>query len=637
MTMPTGFNSYADWLPFLAELAAKATVLLLLTAVVAALLWRSSAATRHLVWCMGIVGVLALPLFSAFLPTWELPLLPAREAAAPPASAFPADVPGLSVEPSTLSAAPAPATILPAEPAATWLPRAAAGLVLAGVAAGLLWLAVGFVGVARLGRRAEVVRDPAWLRSSTEAAEQLGLRRPVLLLRTRGSVMPATGGLLWPVIVVPDVAEQWTDDRRRAVLAHELAHVKRFDCLTQALAQVACALFWWHPAVWYAARRLRVERERACDDLVLGAGTRASDYAAHLLEIARSHRGLRLATPALVSMARPSHLESRLLWVLDAARARGVPSARATVLSVAVALLAVGSLSAMRPISAAGASPSPDEAGVPAYASAEDEKKHGAHGKKQDLGAAVDVEADAEASVRGTAAGDTFPEVQDLIDMAAVGVDAAYIAEMRAAGFDRPTPQELISARATGVTGAYVAEMSRAGLGRLSLTQLSGMAAMDVTPAYLAELRGLGFGDLTAERVTEMRAMGVDRAFVQTMAGAGFRDLSPEQLSAMAAMDVTPEYIRQMQGAGLGQLDVEELTGLRAMDVTPAYIRELASVGLTGLSVEQVTALAAHEVTAEWVREIRAAGFASTLTADQLVRLKTSGVDRELIQSRRAP
>jgi hypothetical protein len=73
----------------------------------------------------------------------------------------------------------------------------------------------------------------------------------------------------------PATADAWPEDRRRAVLAHELAHVKRFDCLTQALAQLACILFWWHPAVWYAARRLRVERERACDDLVLGAGARA--------------------------------------------------------------------------------------------------------------------------------------------------------------------------------------------------------------------------------------------------------------------------------------------------------------------------------------------------------------------------
>ena len=80
----------------------------------------------------------------------------------------------------------------------------------------------------------------------------------------------------------------WPTDRRRDVLLHELAHVKRLDCLTQALAQVACALYWFNPRHGSRARRMRVERERACDDLVLGAGTRASDYAGHLLEMAQA-------------------------------------------------------------------------------------------------------------------------------------------------------------------------------------------------------------------------------------------------------------------------------------------------------------------------------------------------------------
>jgi beta-lactamase regulating signal transducer with metallopeptidase domain len=352
MNTSAAFASASNWLPFVAELAAKATLVLLLAAVVAALLWRSSAAVRHLVWCVGIVGVLALPLFSLLLPAWELPLLPSPEVPGPVASDLPG-APAASLEIAARSAGPVPDAGFAAAPAeaGAWLPAAVLAVGAAGMAAGLLWLAVGFWGVARLVRRAEVVGDAGWLRAADEAAAQLGLRRRVRLLRSEGA-MPATGGIFRPIVVIPATADAWPDDRRRAVLAHELAHVKRCDCLTQALAQVACALFWWHPAVWYAARRLRVERERACDDLVLRAGTRPSDYAAHLLEVARAYRGMRMATPALVGMARPSHLESRLLWVLDAARVRGAPSARATVLTVLLALLGVGSLSALRPTAA---------------------------------------------------------------------------------------------------------------------------------------------------------------------------------------------------------------------------------------------------------------------------------------------
>ena len=59
--------------------------------------------------------------------------------------------------------------------------------------------------------------------------------------------MPMTCGVRRPVIVIPSIADLWDEDRRRAVLLHELAHVVRFDCLTQTLAEVAVALYWPHP------------------------------------------------------------------------------------------------------------------------------------------------------------------------------------------------------------------------------------------------------------------------------------------------------------------------------------------------------------------------------------------------------
>ena len=89
-----------------------------------------------------------------------------------------------------------------------------------------------------------------------------------------------------PAIVMPAIADSWADDRRRAVVLHELAHVARHDCLTATLASAACAIYWFHPAAWWIARRLRIERELACDDRVIAAGTEGRAYAGHLLEIA---------------------------------------------------------------------------------------------------------------------------------------------------------------------------------------------------------------------------------------------------------------------------------------------------------------------------------------------------------------
>ncbi|HZG43388.1 MAG TPA: M56 family metallopeptidase [Longimicrobium sp.] len=664
--MSAGLIPGAEWLPLLAELAAKATLILLLAAAVSALLWRASAAVRHLVWCVAVIGVLALPVFSVVLPAWELPLLPSSEATAvtPPAvireqPAFQAEMAYKAAPTEPMPVADAPAGV------GAWLPRAAAGLAAAGVLAGLLWLALGFWGVARMGRRAQVVHDPEWLRTAHEAAEQLQLRRPVLLLRDPGAVMPATGGLLWPAVVLPANADQWADDRRRAVLAHELAHVKRFDTLTQALAQVACALFWWHPAVWYAARRLRVERERACDDLVLRTGTRASDYASHLLEIARAHRSPWLASPALVSMARPSQLESRLLWVLDAARSRGVPSGGAKLLAAVAGVLVVGSLAAMRPVEAAAAH---EPASPVADAGVEEKADGGSLSTRADDARPPEKPTDG-AAKKGPASAlaqtDTPParaDIDDLVAMRAVGVNAEYIGQMRAAGYAGLSSDDLVSMRAVGVTPEYAREMNGVGWGRLTADELTGLRAVGVTAAWLAdmrragvevhsadeatgmravgvdarfiaEMRELGFNTASADDLTGMRAVGVTREFVQALVREGVRDVSADDVTGLRALRVDAAYVADLRAAGLTGLDAETLTGLRAVGVTGAYIRELAGVGLTGLSAERLTEFRAHRIDAAYIRELRAAGFAD-LNADQLIRLRASGVDRDQARGR---
>src|SRR5262245_60915859 len=142
----------------------------------------------------------------------------------------------------------------------------------------------------------------------------IGLRQSVELLQAPDASVPMTWGSVHPRVLLPQEARRWPLPRRRVVLLHELAHIQRLDCLTQSLAQVCCAMYWFHPLVWVAARALRSEREKACDDLVLSSGAeKASDYAGHLLDIARSmHSSVCCSGFATVAMARRSQLEGRL-------------------------------------------------------------------------------------------------------------------------------------------------------------------------------------------------------------------------------------------------------------------------------------------------------------------------------------
>jgi hypothetical protein len=150
------------------------------------------------------------------------------------------------------------------------------------------------------------------------------------------------------VLLVPADAEQWTDQRRRLVLLHELAHIRRWDWLTQLVAHVACALYWFNPLVWLAARQMRIERERACDDLVLASGARASDYAEELLTLAAGLSDSRIPLLVAVPMARRGALEDRLRGILDVRRSRAALTTAAVCLGMAVAAVAIAPLAMLR-------------------------------------------------------------------------------------------------------------------------------------------------------------------------------------------------------------------------------------------------------------------------------------------------
>ncbi len=150
-----------------------------------------------------------------------------------------------------------------------------------------------------------------------------------------------TWGWRRPIVLLPPDAEHWSTERRLLVLRHELVHVKRGDYVTQLLGQGAVALYWFHPLVWFAARRLRIERERACDDAVLTLGTRASTYATHLLAIASSIHANPIGAATSIPMARRSQLEGRLMAILDPHIRRVAARATATVVVALLATLAL--------------------------------------------------------------------------------------------------------------------------------------------------------------------------------------------------------------------------------------------------------------------------------------------------------
>ena len=240
---------------------------------------------------------------------------------------------------------------------ASWLPRmswqaALLAIWLLGAVAILGRIVVGLAAVRFVSRRTQLITDAEWLPMAMDLAEEMGVNRRLRFLRSGRASMPVATGLFRPSVIMPADADTWSESRLRVVLLHELAHVKRRDCLTHVLAQAACAFYWFNPLAWLAVKRARAERERACDDLVLACGTRGSEYADLLLEMARVLRGDRfpaLLGGASLAMAHRSQLEGRLMAILDPRVPRsGLTRARAAAV-VAVALCTVAPLAALQP------------------------------------------------------------------------------------------------------------------------------------------------------------------------------------------------------------------------------------------------------------------------------------------------
>ena len=339
-------NWTASVWPILASAALKSTLVLGVAWLIVWLLRGRTAGARHMVWTASAAALVALPLL-----TVALPALRVRVANA----VLPADV-GLVFRTTAATAAPAGGAAVAQQAAAS---RRAPGPVPARGIDGkdvlvLLWIAgivAGFMqmlaALAVLWRTRRVARVSPDQEAADALASHLGIEHPVRVLETPWG-MPMTYGVLRPTVLLPEEARGWSDERRRVVLLHELAHVLRGDAVTHLLARTALALHWWNPLAWTMWRGFLKERERATDDLVLGAGTTASNYAGHLLEIARTMQARTASAAAGVAMARRSQLEGRLLAILDGHTARGQQGRAATVAAVVVAIAIMAPLAAVR-------------------------------------------------------------------------------------------------------------------------------------------------------------------------------------------------------------------------------------------------------------------------------------------------
>lgn len=276
-------------------------LLALLAALLLPALSRRSAALRHAV-AMGLLVAMAAVPVATFLLFWSQP-----------ASTLNAGlIPVLS--PSVLHAA---RGVVVRESNA--LAGAVSLLWLCGVAVMMLRQLGGWHLVRALDRQPFEPLPPRWQLRVEALQRTLGISRQVAVRLAAGVVAPFTARGLRPVIWLPlSLPTRLSPDQLEALLAHELAHIRRLDWLWNGLQCTLEAMLFFHPGVWWLSRRIRQEREHACDDLAVAACGDAIALAEALAELERQ----RLPSPRLLLAAHGGALMQRISRLLSGSKSR---------------------------------------------------------------------------------------------------------------------------------------------------------------------------------------------------------------------------------------------------------------------------------------------------------------------------
>ena len=517
----------------------------------------------------------------------------------------------------------------------------------------------GFFLVERIRRRESSSVADNVLEICLELQDRMGISRMIRYCQSIHLEVPVVVGWVRPVVLLPVSAITGLSVvQLEAVIAHELAHIRRYDAFVNLFQVAVETLLFYHPAVWWLGKRIRAEREHCCDDAAVAICGSPVTYARALACLAE-----RKPSPQLAMALNGSPLVDRVARLLSSARdTRMLRAANlsAGVFCLSVALLAgtasVGNahkLRAQTPPSAPAAARAPI---APSRPTVTPTTPDGAILVRPSESAPdpVSPAAPAAPAIAATAptapapdpepalapapqanpqqpkqsyidslkdAGLTDLTVDELIGLKIQGVTADYVRAMKQLGM-KADPDELIGMKIQGVTPEYVKEMRAATGQNLDADALVGMKIQGVSPEYVKQMHDLGL-KTGADDLVGMKIQGVSPEYVKEMRELGLK-VDADDLVAMKIQGVTPDYVKQMRAATGENLDSATLISMKIQGVTPAYIKELKDAGFK-VDPEEAIAAKIQGITPEFIAAARGHGF-KDLTLDKLIALKHAGV-----------
>jgi beta-lactamase regulating signal transducer with metallopeptidase domain len=498
--------------------------------------------------------------------------------------------------------------------------------------AGVLLLSLRFLGgfraANRMKRRGTRPASQEWQAKLEALADRLSITRPVRLLESALVNVPTAIGAISPAILIP--ASVFTGLPARgieAILAHELAHVRRHDYLVNLLQTVVETLLFYHPAVWWVSARVRIEREECCDDLAIAATGDARSYARALVRLEE----MRGRAPSLAVAAAGGNLWNRVVRLL---RERPSSSERASSWlagALALALVAVlGSAARVGPLFAetaeaptATAAEAPEAPDAVVVADA-DEPAGDDTEADSDEESAADPDTDADEKTPPPSATSERDLTEDQREAYWThGVTPEFVGAVRALGYPRVDPDTILALKIHGVDPADIAEMNRI-FGKQPLDEHVAFKIHGVTPDAVRHMAELGIGDLGPDEALAFRIHGVDAAFVEKLRAGGYDRLDADELVAAKIHGVRAEDADGWKKLGYPRPSLEELVAARIHGVDPEFAAEIRSAGISGTSLEDLVAFRIHGVSADFLREMRALGL--DLSGEEATAFRIHGV-----------
>ena len=657
----------------------QGAVVAALYAVARVVLRQASSNARYAVGCAAILLMLLLPATTLVLsyPSPEgateshaLMVSGAGHAAGEPGRAAIDDLSGALWQHPAYSASPEPAATFSFPGSlAEWAERrfdSALPWLVAVWFAGVFFLSIRFLGgLALVGRLKRAHTRPAvafWQERLSSLCEQLRVSRPVRLCESALVEVPTVIGWLRPVILVPaSVFTGLSAPQLEALLAHELAHIRRYDYLVNLIQTAVETLLFYHPAVWWVSAQVRQEREHCCDDLAVAVCRDVLVYAralaaleqlrAHIPQPAVAATGgslLRRIQRLIGSPAPISHrFDSWLAGLIAIATAFSILAGSQTELLSNGSAAAEISIEASAPSEDArkatdgpaapgsaprGATDKPDPATsddpvAGELAPAQDEEE------PQEIGAADQAGDSGGQDFLGeiAAEGYTNLKIDELIALKTHGVTTEFIRGMKASFGGKVPVDELVALKIHGATPQFVKEMKDAGFGGLSAEKAIAFKIHGVTSQFVREMKGLGYDELSPDTFIAFKIHGVSPSFFQEVKALGFDRPSSDELVAMKIHGVTPQFIQAVRSYLSGRVSIEEVTAMRIHGVTPEFIRGLEEVGYKNLDADELVSFKIHGVSVQFIKSMQSLGY-STIPADDLTGLRIHGVTPEFVQ-----